>query len=144
IEKLGLVAEDTFLAQGTLRPDLIESASKLPSGNATTSKTHHNYTALVRELREKGRIIEPLKDLHKDEVRELAVRLDLSEELAWRQPFPGPGLAIRIICADQPDLDGFESVEKKLAGFDSKNIKVNLLPIRTVGVQGDGRSYGRL
>ncbi|EPB66226.1 GMP synthase domain protein [Ancylostoma ceylanicum] len=99
MDELKLKKEDYFLAQGTLRPDLIESASELASGHADTIKTHHNDTALVRELRASGRVIEPLKDFHKDEVRELGRSLGLPDELVDRQPFPGPGLAIRIICA---------------------------------------------
>lgn len=91
-----------LLAQGTLRPDLIESASHLASSNADVIKTHHNDTALVREWRAAGRIIEPLKDYHKDEVRALGTDLGLPAELVWRQPFPGPGLAVRIICANEP------------------------------------------
>jgi GMP synthase (glutamine-hydrolysing) len=85
---LGLDVNHTYLAQGTLRPDLIESASSIASTNAEVIKTHHNDTALVRLLRAKGRIIEPLKDLHKDEVRELGIELGLPEEQVWRQPFP--------------------------------------------------------
>ena len=99
-----LHVDDTFLAQGTLRPDLIESASKHVSGAADVIKTHHNDTALVRALRDQGRIIEPLKDYHKDEVRVLGEQCGLSHDLVWRQPFPGPGLAIRVICANTPHL----------------------------------------
>ncbi|CAB3404162.1 unnamed protein product [Caenorhabditis bovis] len=100
MNKLNLNQDDYFLAQGTLRPDLIESASLLASGHADMIKTHHNDTELVRELRRKGRVIEPLKDFHKDEVRELGKSLGLPEEIVQRHPFPGPGLAIRIICAE--------------------------------------------
>ncbi|KHJ79328.1 GMP synthase protein [Oesophagostomum dentatum] len=99
MEELKLKKEDYFLAQGTLRPDLIESASELASGHADIIKTHHNDTALVRALRASGRVIEPLKDFHKDEVRELGRSLGLPDDIVDRQPFPGPGLAIRIICA---------------------------------------------
>ena len=76
-----------FLAQGTLRPDLIESASAMVSTNAAVIKTHHNDTQLVRRLRDEGRIIEPLADYHKDEVRELGIELGLPSHLVWRQPF---------------------------------------------------------
>lgn len=103
VKKLGFGPDDRILlAQGTLRPDLIESASKLASSSAQVIKTHHNDTFLVRQLRDLGRIVEPLKDYHKDEVRQLGKTLGLPDELLWRQPFPGPGLAIRIICADAP------------------------------------------
>merc|ERR1711972_502041 len=100
--ELGLDPNDTFLAQGTLRPDLIESASSLVSSKADAIKTHHNDTELVRELRKKGRVIEPLMDYHKDEVRELGMNLGLPRELVMRQPFPGPGLGVRLICASAP------------------------------------------
>merc|ERR1712050_581083 len=87
---------------GTLRPDLIESASSLVSSKADAIKTHHNDTELVRELRKKGRVIEPLMDYHKDEVRELGMSLGLPRDLVMRQPFPGPGLSVRLICAQEP------------------------------------------
>lgn len=100
--------DQCFIAQGTLRPDLIESASSMASGSADTIKTHHNDTELVRELRKTGRVVEPLRDFHKDEVRELGRRLGLPEEFIERHPFPGPGLAIRIICHQ----DGTPSADK--------------------------------
>ncbi len=140
-----LSVEDTFLAQGTLRPDLIESASKHVSGNAEVIKTHHNDTALVRALRDQGRIIEPLKDYHKDEVRALGVQCGLSHDLVWRQPFPGPGLAIRVICATEPHrTDKDKDAVDALQAFASENMSVSLAAVRTVGVQGDGRSYRSL
>jgi GMP synthase (glutamine-hydrolysing) len=94
--------------QGTLRPDLIESASHLATagGQADCIKTHHNDTKLVRKLREQGRVVEPLKDFHKDEVRALAVELGLPTELTMRHPFPGPGLAIRVLCSNgEPHME---------------------------------------
>jgi GMP synthase (glutamine-hydrolysing) len=175
LSELGADSSGFFLAQGTLRPDLIESASKTASGHASTIKTHHNDTTLVRELREKGRVIEPLKDYHKDEVRELGRKLGLPEEIVMRQPFPGPGLAVRIICAEEPYITkefeetnkqlvnlvnykdapesfrelirevfakNFKETERRLLGL--KEVYATLLPIKTVGVQGDGRSYKHL
>ena len=96
--------DDIILAQGTLRPDLIESASHLASqgGHADAIKTHHNDSPMVRELRKRDRVIEPLKDFHKDEVRQLGLTLGLSPDVIHRHPFPGPGLAIRILCANEP------------------------------------------
>ncbi|CAJ0585836.1 unnamed protein product, partial [Mesorhabditis spiculigera] len=176
MKDLKLKPEEYFLAQGTLRPDLIESASALASGHADAIKTHHNDTALVRELRKTGRVIEPLKDFHKDEVRELGKDLGLPEAIVHRQPFPGPGLAIRIICAENPyKCDDFletqanlqilaniakeckteEDIKRRfalttlLAGWMDLStlvgpvdpIHTTLLPVRTVGVQGDSRSY---
>lgn len=141
IAGLGLDPDETYLVQGTLRPDLIESASKLASSNAETIKTHHNDTELVRELRDKGRVIEPLKDYHKDEVRQLGETLGLPKELVWRQPFPGPGLAVRILCTEKPYIANYDQVYENLQQFSSDTYKLTLLPIQTVGVQGDGRSY---
>lgn len=145
VRKRGLKAEHVFLAQGTLRPDLIESASILASSNASVIKTHHNDTQLVRELRDQGRIIEPLKDYHKDEVRALGLDLGLPHALVWRQPFPGPGLAIRTICIEEPfSLPTDATTCKKLEAFSTNDINATLLPCRTVGVQGDARSYSNL
>eukprot|EP01103_Thecamoeba_quadrilineata_P003559 TRINITY_DN13320_c0_g1_i1.p1 TRINITY_DN13320_c0_g1~~TRINITY_DN13320_c0_g1_i1.p1 ORF type:complete len:704 (-),score=143.31 TRINITY_DN13320_c0_g1_i1:10-2076(-) len=175
IRKLGLKAEDVFLAQGTLRPDLIESASHLASSVADAIKTHHNDTNLVRELRLKGRVVEPLKDYHKDEVRVLGESLGLPHSLVWRTPFPGPGLAIRILCTTEPFYhgkydhsnallnyllagDAGDLTDDARAGADSllvareidigalreKGLRGRLLPVKTVGVQGDGRSYNHL
>lgn len=142
IRQLGIENENIVIAQGTLRPDLIESASKIASGKADAIKTHHNDTPAVRKLREAGRVIEPLSDYHKDEVRILGEQLGLPEELVWRQPFPGPGLAIRVICAEKPYRgDDFQEIEHALENFESDTVRASLLPIQTVGVQGDGRSY---
>ena len=141
IKKLNLDLEKTFIAQGTLRPDLIESASELVSKTANTIKTHHNDTEFVREKRKSGMIIEPNKDWHKDEVRLVGKKLGLPENLVWRQPFPGPGLAIRIICAEKPYLtDNFKELNERLRTI-SKPFSSTILPIRTVGVQGDDRTY---
>jgi len=160
IGELGLEKERVLLAQGTLRPDLIESASCLASisGKASVIKTHHNDTHLVRALREAGRVIEPLKEYHKDEVRELGQKLGLPREMVWRQPFPGPGLSVRIICTDagyfpanysttvqqlQDFVASQQQIESSSSSFSSSSpISASLLPIQTVGVQGDERSYG--
>lgn len=175
IKDLKLKPEDVVLAQGTLRPDLIESASKLVSSNADTIKTHHNDSELVRKLRECGRVVEPLKDFHKDEVRQLGVDLGLAAELVERHPFPGPGLAIRILCADEPfierDFSETQVIARVIVDYNQKRQKnhallnrvssttsleeqkelcrisssikltATVLPIRSVGVQGDKRSY---
>jgi GMP synthase (glutamine-hydrolysing) len=145
IKNLKLNPKDVILAQGTLRPDLIESASKLASTNANTIKTHHNDTALVRKLRDKDMIVEPLKEFHKDEVRELGLKLGLPKKLVWRQPFPGPGLSIRIIAADKPYITpDFKIINQQLKKFNTADNSVTLLPIQTVGVQGDHRTYSYL
>lgn len=140
------LSEDSVLAQGSLRPDLIESGSELASSKADIIKTHHNDTEAVRKLRLKNHVVEPLQQLYKDQVRELGKRLGLPTELVERHPFPGPGLAIRVICADKPyrepehdrlqaELDTFV----RTLGYNE--FQADLLPIQTVGVQGDGRSY---
>lgn len=145
--------DNVVLAQGTLRPDLIESASQLASGKAHTIKTHHNDTGLVRQLRAAGKVVEPLQDYHKDEVRVLGKQLGLADELVWRQPFPGPGLAIRILCADEPfQTPDFAELQTKLetlvadpaVGGAGPGYMAHLLPVRTVGVQGDGRTFSYL
>ncbi len=142
LEDLKLPKDNTYLVQGTLRPDLIESASSTVSSNATVIKTHHNDTALVRELREAGRVVEPLSEYHKDEVRELGKLLGLPDALIWRQPFPGPGLAIRILCSTQPYMTSdFDEINARLREFVTTPYSATLLPVRTVGVQGDGRTY---
>ena len=86
------------LFKGTLRPDLIESASSGVSSNADLIKTHHNDSPMARQYRLAGRLVEPLKDFHKDEVRKLGTKLGLPSVIVNRHPFPGPGLAIRVLC----------------------------------------------
>lgn len=145
LTRFGLDPNQVFLAQGTLRPDLIESASQIASVAADVIKTHHNDTALVRALRERGRIIEPLCELHKDEVRLLGIELGLPTRLVWRQPFPGPGLAVRILCTKSPYVTPSDSsIVESLQSYATKNVHVSLLGVRTVGVQGDGRTYSGL
>lgn len=142
---LGVSATSAYLAQGTLRPDLIESASHLASSHAHVIKTHHNDSQLVRDMREKGRVIEPLADYHKDEVRQLGTALGLPASLVWRQPFPGPGLAIRVLCATEPHLsEQDDQLVEQLSKYSTSHIHLTLLPCRTVGVQGDSRSYAHL
>ena len=138
-----------YLAQGTLYPDVIESA--VPGLTATTAvriKTHHNVGGLPKDI--KFKLVEPLKKLFKDEVRALGRELGVPEEIISRQPFPGPGLAIRIIGEVTPErvkilqeVDDIVVSEVKKAGFYKKvwqSFGV-LLPIRTVGVMGDKRTY---
>lgn len=143
IKDAGLDMESTFIAQGTLRPDLIESGNVDVSTTAHKIKTHHNDIPIIQEQREKGLIIEPNRDLHKDEVRKIGKMLGLSDELVERQPFPGPGLAIRILCTDAPYIP--EDIEETKASLDSLckpyQLKAGILPIQSVGVQGDQRSY---
>ena len=146
IERLGLDAKNTFIAQGTLRPDLIESGNPDISGFAHKIKTHHNDVEIVREARKKGLIVETNSDWHKDEVRKVARKLGLEEAIASRQPFPGPGLAIRLLCHDKKDevIITNEEVEKLNEILNSISEKGYILPIKSVGVQGDARSYRNL
>lgn len=145
LRQMNIPEDHIFLVQGSLRPDLIESASKMASRVAGLIKTHHNDTALVRRLREQGKVVEPLADYHKDEVRELGEMLGLPDEMVWRQPFPGPGLSIRALCAEQPYMtEDFDQINQQLKTFGNDKYALTLLPIRTVGVQGDGRSYNYL
>jgi GMP synthase (glutamine-hydrolysing) len=143
-----------FLAQGTLRPDLIESGSPSVSSKAHVIKTHHNDVALVRKKREQGLVIEPNKDLHKDEVRQIGRLLGLPEVLVNRQPFPGPGLGVRVLCANEPyALATYATTQAQLNKVLTQHNKHEqhqydwqgcVLPIRSVGVQGDGRSYAQV
>lgn len=146
IERLGLDPENTFIAQGTLRPDLIESGNPDISGFAHKIKTHHNDVVAVREARKKGLIVETNADWHKDEVRNVARRLGLEESIAARQPFPGPGLAIRLLCHDKTEevVVTTEEVDAIKAVLDGTGEKGQILPIKSVGVQGDARSYRNL
>lgn len=146
IERLGLDPEHTFIAQGTLRPDLIESGNPDISGFAHKIKTHHNDVAIVREARKKGLIVETNSDWHKDEVRKVARMLGLEESIASRQPFPGPGLAIRLICHDKKEEVEIsqEEVDKINNIVNVKGEKAQIIPIKSVGVQGDCRSYRNL
>jgi GMP synthase (glutamine-hydrolysing) len=135
-----------FLVQGTLYPDVIESVSF--KGPSATIKTHHNVGGLPDRMRLK--LIEPLRELFKDEVRVLGKELGLPDEIVWRQPFPGPGLAIRVLGAVTKErlaiLRAAESIldqEIRAAGLYQEiwqSLAV-LLPIRTVGVMGDQRTY---
>jgi GMP synthase (glutamine-hydrolysing) len=136
-----------FLAQGTLYPDVIESGGD-PYGPAATIKHHHNVGGLPAELG--FELIEPLRDLFKDEVRRLGIELGLPEEMVWRHPFPGPGLAVRCLGpVSAPRLEVLRQAdtifldELKSAGLERQigQAFAVLLPIQSVGVMGDGRTY---
>ncbi|NCV82269.1 MAG: glutamine-hydrolyzing GMP synthase [Actinobacteria bacterium] len=136
-----------FLVQGTLYPDVVESGGG--SGTANI-KSHHNVGGLPDDL--KFTLVEPLRTLFKDEVRQVGLELGLPEEIVWRQPFPGPGLGIRIVgevTQQRIDLlreaDAIARFELKAAGLDRDIWQcpvVLLADVRSVGVQGDGRTYG--
>lgn len=147
-QALHLDFNTAFLAQGTLRPDLIESGNPDVSGYAHKIKTHHNDVGVIRALRDRGHVIETNWDWHKDEVRKVARMLGLDEEIASRQPFPGPGLGVRILCtetegalpATEENLRKADSLAQ-LAAASKTGVRALLAPIRSVGVQGDNRSY---
>ena len=136
-----------FLAQGTLYPDVIESGAA-PDGPAATIKLHHNVGGLPAELG--FRLIEPLRDLFKDEVRRLGIELGLPPDLVWRHPFPGPGLAVRCLgpvtrerLAVLREADAIVIEEIKAAGLyrQTSQAFAVLLPVQSVGVMGDARTY---
>lgn len=135
-----------FLAQGTLYPDVIESVSF--KGPSATIKTHHNVGGLPEKMGFK--LIEPLRELFKDEVRALGAELDMPHELLWRHPFPGPGLAVRVLgevtrerVAVLQAADDIMMQEVKSAGWYEKvwQMFCVLLPVQSVGVMGDERTY---
>jgi GMP synthase (glutamine-hydrolysing) len=136
-----------FLAQGTLYPDVIESGGAV-DGPAANIKTHHNVGGLPKELG--FELIEPLRDLFKDEVRRLGLELGLPPETVWRHPFPGPGLAVRCLGeVTAPRLEALRQAdaillsELKEAGWyrQTSQAFAVLLPVQSVGVMGDGRTY---
>src|SRR4051794_20127370 len=141
------IASARFLAQGTLSPDVIESGGA-PDGPAATIKHHHNVGGLPAELG--FELIEPLRDLFKDEVRRLGLELGLPDRLVWRHPFPGPGLAVRCLGAITPErievlrqADAIFLEELRDAGLERQVAQAFavLLPVQSVGVMGDGRTY---
>ena len=138
-QKLNLCNNEWILGQGTIYPDTIESGK---TENSSLIKTHHNRVDRVQELIAQGKIIEPLADLYKDEVRELGELLGLPKKLVWRHPFPGPGLGVRILCSHGNMTQDFTQEETQIAEkLQNKGYKIKILPIKSVGVQGDERSY---
>ncbi len=136
-----------FLAQGTLYPDVIESGAAA-DGPAATIKLHHNVGGLPAELG--FELVEPLRDLFKDEVRRLGIQLGLPEEIVWRHPFPGPGLAVRCLgevikqrLDTLREADAIVIEEIRAAGLYRQTAQVFavLLPVQSVGVMGDARTY---
>jgi GMP synthase (glutamine-hydrolysing) len=141
------IAGARFLAQGTIYPDVIESGHG-PTGHSAIIKSHHNVGALPKELG--FELVEPLRQLFKDEVRQVGLALGLPEDLIWRHPFPGPGLAVRIAGEVTPErLELLRSADEILleeitaAGWYHKIAQAFavLVPVASVGVMGDGRSY---
>lgn len=143
----GKIKNVKFLAQGTLYPDLIESRSAF-GGPSAVIKSHHNVGGLPKKMNLK--LVEPLKHLFKDEVRLLGKELGLADDVVWRQPFPGPGLAIRIIgevtpqrltILRQADTILWEEIRAKKLYYKLWQSFAVLLPIKSVGIMGDQRTY---
>jgi GMP synthase (glutamine-hydrolysing) len=145
-EHTGGLTDATFLVQGTLYPDVIESGGQ---GHAATIKSHHNVGGLPEDMA--FELVEPLRDLFKDEVRRIGSELGLPDEIVWRQPFPGPGLAVRILGEVTPErvatlqeADSIVREEIKRAGLEREiwqAFAVLAADVRSVGVMGDERTY---
>ncbi len=132
---------EMLLAQGTIYPDTIETGG---TRRADTIKTHHNRVPVIEEMIRAGRVVEPLRDLYKVEVREMAEALGIDASLVWRHPFPGPGLGVRLLCSDGRVPDGHDPwriqplIDEQLLGTGLQGV---LLPVRSVGVKADLRTY---
>jgi GMP synthase (glutamine-hydrolysing) len=143
------VGDAEMLAQGTLYPDVIESASNAKS-KASKIKTHHNRVDRILELQAEGKVLEPLAELFKDEVRELGTALGIPQDILQRHPFPGPGLAVRcpgVVTEDRlriiRECDAIFIGKLKEHGWYDRvwQAYAGLIPVKTVGVKGDERSY---
>ena len=139
LEREGRSGSDWLLGQGTIYPDTIESGG---TAKAALIKTHHNRVERIQELIEQGRVLEPLAEFYKDEVRVLGRTLGLPRPLIERHPFPGPALAIRCLCSGRVQRPREDAEIDRLA--QSAGYRAFLLPLRSVGVQGDSRSYAKL
>ena len=129
--------ENWILGQGTIYPDTIESGG---TRHSQSIKTHHNRVDEILDLMKEGKLIEPIKELYKDEVRELGRVLGFNELVISRHPFPGPGLAVRMISSEKDDtFDSYSLLDQVINHY--KNVNVTVIPIRSVGVQGDARTY---
>lgn len=136
--RLGI--EGHLLGQGTIYPDTIESGG---TKRADTIKTHHNRVPVIEQMIADGRVIEPLAELYKVEVRELGDKLGIPHAALWRHPFPGPGLGVRVLCADgQHDMAEVARLTPDVAAVaEGFGLSAVVLPIRSVGVKADLRSY---
>lgn len=130
-----------LLGQGTIYPDTIETGG---TKRADTIKTHHNRVPLIEEMIRQGRVIEPIRELYKVEVRELGEQLGIDPSLVWRHPFPGPGLGVRLLCSDgqAPDTHDPAKAQPYIeAQVKEAGLQGLLLPVRSVGVKADLRAY---
>jgi GMP synthase (glutamine-hydrolysing) len=137
-KRLGI--EGHLLGQGTIYPDTIETGG---TKRADTIKTHHNRVPIIERMIEQGRVVEPLADLYKVEVRELGEKLGMAHDLIWRHPFPGPGLGVRLLCSTGAESrDGLVPIEPQVAAIAGRHgLQAMVLPIKSVGVKADLRSY---
>jgi len=144
--ELKLDSDEWIMGQGTIYPDTIETGG---TKHADKIKTHHNRVDLVQEMIKAGKVIEPLAQLYKDEVRSLGEKLGLPHEMVWRQPFPGPGLGVRILCKSAEQVAGvrdFSILSQNIETYLKTHTplidaKAYVLPVKSVGVQGDERTY---
>jgi len=140
-EARNLGLEDMLLGQGTIYPDTIETGG---TKRADTIKTHHNRVGIIEEMIAQGRVVEPIAELYKVEVRELGEKLGLDPGLVWRHPFPGPGLGVRLLCSDGSPAPGHDprahqATIDAIAG--PEGLQGVVLPLRSVGVKADLRAY---
>jgi len=137
-ERLGI--QHHLLGQGTIYPDTVETGG---TKRADTIKTHHNRVAVIEEMIAEGKVVEPLAELYKVEVREVGEELGIAHEALWRHPFPGPGLGVRCLCSDgTPDTEDFDRLVPGAAAAAQRfGLKPLVLPIRSVGVKADVRAY---
>jgi len=133
--------ESFLLGQGTIYPDTIETGG---TKRADTIKTHHNRVPIIQKMIEENKVIEPLAELYKVEVRELGKRLGIPDELIHRHPFPGPGLGVRTLCSKGEAGEGLADLQTQIDSFlEKQNLSGIILPIKSVGVKADLRSYER-
>ena len=141
LQNMKLDPNEWLLGQGTLYTDTIESGG---TENSAVIKTHHNRVDIIEQLLAEGKVVEPLNQLYKDEVRELGETLGLPHHLVWRHPFPGPGLGVRALCSEgslgsNGVADGLPALQAIGARFG--HLEIDILPLQSVGVQGDSRTY---
>jgi GMP synthase (glutamine-hydrolysing) len=136
--RLGIA--DHLLGQGTIYPDTIETGG---TKRADVIKTHHNRVPIINEMIARGRVVEPLADLYKVEVRELGARLGVPGEILGRHPFPGPGLGVRLLCSTGiEDRDGLDEADRAARAIAARHgLSALALPFRSVGVKADLRAY---
>ena len=139
LAELNLDPSEWMLAQGTIYPDTIESGG---TKHAAVIKTHHNRVQGILDLMAAGLVVEPLAELYKDEVREVGLMLGIPAGLIDRHPFPGPGLGVRLLCADgKTEPVATSTIARAEEVLEAKGLAGEVLPVKSVGVQGDARTY---